>query len=212
MSREIRARTRGDADGLYRPILVIVLMGAALGLAYNALGLAGQPSWGLTWIGQDPLERLATMPTVSAKPAAPSVADYVTHSDDPLGSISAPSRRPEFPRVGRPVQFDLSAVKAYYDEGAALIVDARDPAEFAEAHIPGAINVPYDSAASDPALLESVDSGGRPVIVYCGGGTCEISIKLADELFFAGHERVAVYMGGFPEWVEAGHPVESGGH
>jgi rhodanese-related sulfurtransferase len=211
MSEATRNGIRGAAEGLAKPILVMVLTGAALGLGYNAVGLAGKPPRGLEWIGKDPLERLASMPTVSAAPAAPAVDDYVTHSDDPLGSISAPSRRPEFPMVGRPVQFDLSAVKAYFDEDAALIVDARDPAEFAEAHIPGAVNVPYDSAASDPALLESVESGGRPLIVYCGGGTCEISIKLADELFFAGHERVAVYMGGFPEWIEAGYPVEEGG-
>ena len=47
----------------------------------------------------------------------------------------------------------------------------------------------------------------------CGGGTCELSIKLAEELFFAGHDRVAVYMGGFPEWVEAGYATTSGeGH
>jgi rhodanese-related sulfurtransferase len=206
----IPARDRGT--GLAKPILVMLLTGAALGVGYNALGLSSKPPRGLDWIGTDPLERLASMPTVSATPATPSADDYVTHSSDPLGAIGSPSRRPEFPMVGRPVQFDLSAVKAYFDEGAALIVDARDPAEFAEAHIVGAVNVPYDSAASDPALLESVDSGGRPLIVYCGGGSCEVSIKLADELFFAGHERVAVYMGGFPEWLEAGYPVSAGGH
>ena len=61
-----------------------------------------------------------------------------------------------------------------------------------------------------PALLESLDTAGRPIIVYCGGGTCEISISLAEELIFAGHQRVAVYMGGYPEWVETGNAIETG--
>ena len=35
-------------------------------------------------------------------------------------------------------------------------------------------------------------------------------MSLADELFYAGHSRVAVYTGGFGEWVAAGYPVETG--
>ena len=69
--------------------------------------------------------------------------------------------------------------------------------------------MPYDLAASDPSMLDRVPLG-KPVVTYCGGGACELSLSLAHELIFAGHTRVLVYMGGFPEWQEAGHAVETG--
>jgi len=103
----------------------------------------------------------------------------------------------------------LPKVKEFWDAKAALIVDARDPAEYAAGHIPGAINVPADEAISDPDRLSAVDSGGRPIICYCGGGTCEVSIHLAEALVYqAGKKRVRVFMGGWPDWEGAGYPVE----
>jgi rhodanese-related sulfurtransferase len=117
---------------------------------------------------------------------------------------------PEIPAAGRPVQIELGAVKLYVDSSAALVIDARDPFEYEEGHLPGAINVPYETAISDPVLLENLDTGGRPIIAYCGGGDCEVSYSLAIELVALGYERVAVYVGGFPEWQEKGLPVVTG--
>ena len=59
------------------------------------------------------------------------------------------------------------------------------------------------------AELWELDSGGRPIITYCGTG-CEVSLELAAELIYAGQQRVAVYTGGFPEWRDSGNPVELG--
>jgi rhodanese-related sulfurtransferase len=97
----------------------------------------------------------------------------------------------------------------YYDADAALIVDARDPDDFRSGHILGAVNLPYYRLISEPGLMESLDARGRPVISYCGGRGCEVSLGVAEELCAAGYERVAVYVGGFPEWKAAGHPVGS---
>jgi rhodanese-related sulfurtransferase len=199
------SRGRGTLGG----VGLILLTGLVLGVAYNVSQLRAER--GLSWIAVDPLERLAAAPVVGApSPEAASAA-----SDDPLAPVLGASRAsgadlPEIPAAGRPVQIQLDVLQRYHAAGAALIVDAREPDEYAEAHIPGAINLPWETAGSDPARLESLDSGGRPIVTYCGGGTCEVSLKLADELFYAGHPRVAVYVGGFPEWVEAGHPVASG--
>jgi rhodanese-related sulfurtransferase len=98
----------------------------------------------------------------------------------------------------------------YFEEDAALIVDARDAPEFLEGHIPGAVNLPYAEVISSPSLVESLETRGRPVIAYCGGEGCEVSLGVAEELTRAGFPRVAVYVGGFPEWVASGHPVEQG--
>jgi rhodanese-related sulfurtransferase len=49
---------------------------------------------------------------------------------------------------------------------APLIVDVRSEQEFREGHIPGAINVPFQSVASRwPAFAPA-----GPVVMYCGHG------------------------------------------
>ena len=101
-------------------------------------------------------------------------------------------------------------MKAFFDAKAATIVDARDPAEYAEGHIPGAVNLPYEQVATDSERLENFDAKGKPIIIYCGGGTCEISMNLGFSLVMVGKKKVLVYMGGWPEWVTSGYPVAKG--
>lgn len=194
-------------ENLLRDAAVLLLAGALLGLLYNFIGLRSRPGWGLDWIASR--QTLADVPavTAAARPAPAMV------SDDPL-AIPAPAvatSLPPIPDVGRPVEIELGALKAWVDAGAAVIVDAREGWEYAEGHIPGAISMPFDEVITDPARLEQFDSGGRPVITYCGGGTCELSLSLAYELAGYGHGPTAVYTGGFPEWQEAGYAVERGG-
>ena len=143
------------------------------------------------------------IPTVTAGGVTPVL------TDDPL-AVPASVSLPEIPAVGRPVQIELGALRQYFEARGAVIVDAREAWEFEEGHIPGALSLPYDEAATDPARLESLDTAGRPIITYCGGGSCELSLNLADELIYAGHPQVAVFMGGFPEWIADGLPVEAG--
>ena len=132
--------------------------------------------------------------------------------NDPMavGAAVGSAGLPEIPVLDRPIQIELQAVKALFDARNVVIVDSREPDEFAEGHIPGALSMPFDEVTSEPERLEGLDTGGRPIVVYCGGGACELSMSLAWELIYAGQSRVTVYMGGFPEWVEAGYPVESG--
>jgi len=191
-------------------ILAMLIAGVLLGLSYNAIGLRSRHPWGLDWIGRDKLAELAGMEAVGVGGNGdPGSSSLYSGSDDPF-AIGPTAQLPEIPAVGRPVRIELSALEQYFEADAALIIDARDRFEFEEGHIPGAINLPYDEVITDPVVLESVDTGGRPIVTYCGGGTCDVSLSLAGELFYAGHERVAVYVGGFPEWVEAGNPVENG--
>jgi rhodanese-related sulfurtransferase len=155
-------------------IVWIVLAGTILGLGYNWLGLESRRPWGLTWIAEDKVEALGdTVVELQGNMGAGAPV-----SDDPLAIPAPTAGLPPIPDVGRPVQIELGAVKAYFDADAALLIDAREPEEYAESHIPGSINL------------------------------CELSISLAEELYFTGFSRVAVYMGGFPAWVEAGYPID----
>ncbi len=66
----------------------------------------------------------------------------------------------------------------------ALVIDVRGPAEFAEGHVAGAVNVPVDEL---PARLGELPSD-RAVVVYCRSGAR--SARAAEVLRAAGRRVV----------------------
>lgn len=54
------------------------------------------------------------------------------------------------------------------DNDTLTLIDARSPEEFAEQHLPGAINVPFDAVDANATQLP--DDKARPVVVYCRSG------------------------------------------
>jgi rhodanese-related sulfurtransferase len=193
------------SNSLITDIALLVGIGVVLGAGYNGLGLRGGNDWGVAWKGVPLIETLGDEVQAVEIEALP--AGNV--SDDPLAPAAVPERAiPVIEDFGRPVEIGLKAAKQLHDAGAALFIDAREDWEYAEGHIPGAINLPYEQAITDPDRLEKIDQGGKPIVTYCGGGSCEISISVAWELLGVGKTHIAVYMGGFPEWAEAGYTVE----
>ncbi|HSU76183.1 MAG TPA: rhodanese-like domain-containing protein [Burkholderiales bacterium] len=87
----------------------------------------------------------------------------------------------------------------------AVILDVRDPAEFAAGHVLGARNVPLARLdAPAPDLLKRKE---RPVIVYCDGRGDRAG-KAAAALKKAGFTRVTHLSGGIKAWQDAGLPLE----
>jgi rhodanese-related sulfurtransferase len=214
MSRQFENRGRGSGEGLLFGVVSIVIVGAVLGIAFNWLGLASKPAWGLSWIAEDRAAELESMAEIVAAPVVeldPPAYDVNDPMAIPPGNPQGSAELPEIPDLDRPVKIQLGAVKQLVDADAAVLIDAREPDEYEAGHIPGAINMPYDEVSSEPERLENLDSGGKAIIIYCGGGKCELSLTLAWDLIYAGQTRVVVYEGGFPEWESAGHRVESGG-
>jgi rhodanese-related sulfurtransferase len=110
--------------------------------------------------------------------------------------------REKFPDVN---QIDTVAVKELIAKHPDVqIVDVREPAEFETSHIPGAVNVPPDTA--DDELLAKVRADG-PVVVYCSVGWR--SSILAERLQAAGRTNVANYAGSIFAWANAGEPLQS---
>jgi rhodanese-related sulfurtransferase len=48
------------------------------------------------------------------------------------------------------------------------------------------------------------------LVVYCSGFNCHDSMTLGLKLMEKGYRQVYVYGGGYPEWKDAGLPIEGG--
>ena len=111
-------------------------------------------------------------------------------------------------------QLDPSAAKERIDDGRiAMIVDVREPAEFATAHLPDAVGIPRgwlelradpDSPAADPTLSGCQD---RTVLLYCTQAPGVRSLLAAATLRALGFAQVAVLDGGLNAWHAAGLPT-----
>jgi hydroxyacylglutathione hydrolase len=82
------------------------------------------------------------------------------------------------------------------------VLDVRSHSEYAEGHIPGAINVMYGLL---PRHLDDI-ARDRPLLVTCGGGTR--SLIATSVLLDAGFSEVVNLGGGFDAWRDAGLPVQ----
>ena len=83
-----------------------------------------------------------------------------------------------------------------------FVLDVRTPQEYAEGHVPGAVNVPYDQLA---ARLAEVPKD-KDVVLYCKSGR-RAGIA-ADVLAANGYMRLSHLEGDMPAWIEKGRPVE----
>lgn len=97
---------------------------------------------------------------------------------------------------------NISEAKASLDRGGVLLVDVREPSEFAAGRIPSAKLVPLAS------LEESARSWNReqPVVIYCQTG--RRAEKARRVLAGLGFSHVTNIEGGFSAWSAAGQPVE----
>ena len=109
-----------------------------------------------------------------------------------------------------PLPLGLAQVKELYDGKEATIVDARDRETFAAGHIKGAISLPLGEADGGLAVFQTRTGAATTIVVYCNGFDCHDSMDLGERLLKAGYRTVYVFLGGYPEWRDAGYPVEGG--
>lgn len=87
-------------------------------------------------------------------------------------------------------------------KGETTLIDVRDPKEFAEGHIAGAINIPANNFAALSGGLEKE----KRVIVYCNsGGRSYNAYRKLQKMDFKNISQAI-----FADWQEAGLPVEKG--
>lgn len=143
----------------------------------------------------------------------PLVQDYSSRYI--VDSTSSDKQKPvrQYTKEGfvKPVNVKVQDVKKMFDEGV-VFIDGRPPEEFAAGHIKGAVNIPYkefkDKTTEQKLEILKAYDKEKPLVSYCGGGDCEISIDNAYEMAKAGYNELKIYLGGYKEWEELGYPTE----
>jgi rhodanese-related sulfurtransferase/DNA-binding transcriptional ArsR family regulator len=98
---------------------------------------------------------------------------------------------------------DRESLRRRLADGDVVLVDVRPEPEFRAGHIPGAVSIPIAELTRRIAELPAeVD-----VVAYCRGPFC-VYADDAVRLLTAHDRRAARLEDGFPEWAEAGLPVE----
>ncbi|HYH20410.1 MAG TPA: rhodanese-like domain-containing protein [Azospirillum sp.] len=93
-------------------------------------------------------------------------------------------------------------VKGRLERGEPLfLLDVRSEAEFADAHIAGAVLAPLDRLGGSLKAIQE-DAGGQPVVVVCRMGPR--AVTAAKVLERTGFSDVAVLDGGMMGWIASG--------
>jgi rhodanese-related sulfurtransferase len=106
------------------------------------------------------------------------------------------------PDAPRSLEVDLDSFAVAYEKGVTLL-DVRNPDEYEEQHVPGAVLIPLGELAE---RIDEVPSGD-PLYVLCAAGGR--SLTAARALAAAGYPAVSVATG-TNGWAAAGHPIVSG--
>jgi rhodanese-related sulfurtransferase len=79
-----------------------------------------------------------------------------------------------------------------------VVIDARDPAQFAKGHIPGAVNMDWRHVLAKRNTIPK----NKPVLIYCNTGS--LSAQAGFALRVAGWDNVRILQGGMAEWQAKG--------
>lgn len=85
-----------------------------------------------------------------------------------------------------------------------VLVDVRNSAAFAKAHVPGAINIPTRTITKESMSTYPLD---RLFVVYCAGPHCNGVHRAAVRLAGLGYS-VKEMIGGMTGWVDEGLPLQ----
>lgn len=135
----------------------------------------------------------------------PELALHARHDDD----FTTLREHPEFLALtsgaGDAEIIAAEDARARANAGVAVVIDVREPNEYAEGHVAGALNIPLGSLHQRLAEIPA----GQTLVTYCnmrhrGASRCEMAVSL---LAGRGYDARALD-GGYPGWKQSGYPVE----
>jgi rhodanese-related sulfurtransferase len=122
--------------------------------------------------------------------AAPAVANDKAKLMDELSGYL------EFVDYGGGTIFAEQIPKSEYSK--MMIIDARDSAQFAKEHIPGAVNIEWRQVLAKSSSIPK----DKAVLIYCNTGS--LSAQAGFALRVSGWENVKILQGGYAEWKAKG--------
>ncbi len=119
--------------------------------------------------------------------------------------------RQSFPRVGHMLPDELQTLLAAQRDDV-MVLDVREPYEYAVSHIPGAERI--DPSSWPSAIVQRLGprAAGKTVVLYCSVGyrSSKLATAIRDELLIRGARRVTNLMGGIFAWHNTGRGLVSG--
>ena len=105
-------------------------------------------------------------------------------------------------------EVDVQTAKRLIHSESPILLDVREPEEFAQGHLAGAINVPrgvleFNVDPLNPAAIAALTDRSTKMIVYCRSGAR--SALAVQTLRTLGYESISSMSGGFTAWQAAGH-------
>lgn len=88
--------------------------------------------------------------------------------------------------------------------GEVLLVDVRPAGQRSLGHIKSDVHAPFDRMAAGQAVLPK----GKRLLFYCSCHAEEVALDAARLVMKAGNPDVAVLVGGYDDWRQAGGPIE----
>ena len=86
-----------------------------------------------------------------------------------------------------------------------LLIDVREPDEYRQGHIAGAVNIPRGMLEFKISNEPSLQDTARPLIIYCKtSGRAALAVVALQTM---GFQNVQSLAGGFDAWVANNHPV-----
>jgi rhodanese-related sulfurtransferase len=141
------------------------------------------------------------------------VAGLVGPAQAQIGSLPMIDRelRADFPRVASMTAADLRLLQG--DEKKPIILDVREPDEFAVSHLQGAIRVDPDAELDDILRSTGPDIKGRTIIFYCSVGVRSTALaeRVRTGLKARGAARIVNLSEGIFGWHNANRPLVAGG-
>jgi rhodanese-related sulfurtransferase len=123
-------------------------------------------------------------------------AATVAHADNKALAVDEMEAYLEFVDYGGGVIF---AEQIPADEWKKMfVIDARDAAQFAKGHIPGAIHMDWRQVLAQRHTIPK----NKPVLIYCNTGS--LSAQAGFALRVAGWDNLRILQGGMQEWQAKG--------
>jgi rhodanese-related sulfurtransferase len=89
--------------------------------------------------------------------------------------------------------------------GKAPVLDVREPGEYAQGCLPGAVNIPRGVLEFQIGNHPAFQNRDAEILVYClSGGRSALAVEALQKL---GYAKPVSLAGGYKGWQEAGQPV-----